>query len=65
MTKIRNIRVGFSITAVLILAGGLNACSPPQDPWVSDTQQLKQERYLSPDQERLLRERVNLSQRDR
>ena len=59
----RNIR--FAIPLVLIAVGVSNACSPLQEPWVSDAEQLKQERYLSPAQERALRERVTLSQRDR
>lgn len=57
--------VHFSIWAALIAAGVLSACSPPQEPWVSDAEQLRQERYLSPEQENSLRERVFLSQRDR
>ena len=55
----------FRILIVPILIGISSACSPLQEPWVSDAEQLKQERYLSADQKRLLRERVTLSQSDR
>lgn len=59
----RNIHSG--ICVVLMTVGVSCACSPLQEPWVSDAEQLKKERYVSPEQERVLRKRVTLSQSDR
>ena len=47
------------VAAALLVAGmGLAACSPIQEPWVDDPEQLADERNRAPEQDKALRERA-------
>jgi hypothetical protein len=56
---------GIVVLCAVLMLPSLAGCARIEEPWVRDADQLKQERSVSPEQERRLRLRAALYQRDR
>jgi hypothetical protein len=56
---------GIVVLCAILMLSSVAGCARIEEPWVSGPGQLKQERSISPEQEKGLRERAALYQRDR